>query len=422
MTAGFLSKSNFRRAADFLAVAVAVLLPWSTSATAILMPLWLAACLPTLEFADLKRALIAPAGGLPILLVACAALGMLWAEATWAESLGGLRQFQKLVYIPLVLAYFRRSEAGMRVAAGFIVSCVALLLLSLTTALWPALQWWQSWGPGVPVKNYVTQSAEFAIAAFWLFYLAAAAWKQGAYKKSAALAALAAAFFAFMLFVVGSRTELVGLAVLTVVFGLRMLGRKGGLLGIAALIVVAPAAWMSSTYLRGRIVQTVTDVRMYRSESPITSTGYRIEFLKKSLSFVASAPFTGHGTGSIGPLFERAAAGKTGVAAVTTTNPHNQILAVAIQLGAIGVAILCAMWVAHVRIFMGPGPLSWFGLVIVVQNVVGSLFNTHLFDYTEGWIYVYFVGALAGSRLREIDSRERPTLGSPGMSQAVGSN
>ncbi len=410
MAANFLSATS-RRAADFLAIAVAASLPWSTSATAILMPLWLIAYLPTLRFADLRREIVTPTGGLPLALFGCAALAMLWADATWTESLGGLLQFQKLIYIPLVLAYFRRSDCGMRAAAGFLASCIALLLLSVTTALWPALQWWQSWGPGVPVKNYVTQSAEFAIAAFWLLCLAAAAWNAAAYRWAIAAAAAAAAFLGFMLFVVSSRTELVGVIVLAVALGMRLSGWKGAILGVASLIVIASAAWMASPYLRQRVADTVSDIRAYRSTSPITSTGYRIEFLQKSLTFVAAAPIAGHGTGSIRPLFERAAAGQTGIAAVTTMNPHNQILAVAIQLGLIGTAILCAMWAAHVRMFTAPGPIAWFGLVIVVQNIAGSLFNTHLFDFTEGWIYVCFVGLLGGTRLREIDAMQATERG-----------
>src|SRR5207249_528145 len=38
------------------------------------------------------------------------------------------------------------------------------------------------------------------------------------------------------------------------------------------------------------------------------------------------------------------------------------------------------------------GFLAGIGLIVVVQNVVSSLFNSHLFDFTEGWAYVWGVG------------------------------
>jgi hypothetical protein len=41
---------------------------------------------------------------------------------------------------------------------------------------------------------------------------------------------------------------------------------------------------------------------------------------------------------------------------------------------------------------------SWLGLLIVAQNVLGSLANSHLFDFTHGWLYCIGVGIAAGSR------------------------
>jgi hypothetical protein len=66
------------------------------------------------------------------------------------------------------------------------------------------------------------------------------------------------------------------------------------------------------------------------------------------------------------------------------------------QLGLVGVAVLIAMWVAHWRLFFSGSLVSWFGLVVVTQNIVSSLFNSHLNDFTAGWVYVFGVGVIAG--------------------------
>jgi len=55
-------------------------------------------------------------------------------------------------------------------------------------------------------------------------------------------------------------------------------------------------------------------------------------------------------------------------------------------------------------LFRGGGLMEWVGLVIVVQNIVGSLFNSFLFDFTEGWIYVLGVGVAAGMILRQLNA------------------
>ena len=142
----------------------------------------------------------------------------------------------------------------------------------------------------------------------------------------------------------------------------------------------------------------------------MNSSGERIEFWKKSVAFVRAAPLIGHGTGSMPSLFMESAAGQTGAAGSATTNPHNQTFAVAIQLGLLGAAVLWAMWIAHLLLFRGSGLAEWIGLVVVVQNIVGSLFNSHLFDFAQGWVYVFGVGVAGGTVLQNL-GRGRSALG-----------
>src|SRR5919108_1004701 len=121
LTARSFDRERLARLADALAVAVAVSLPWSTSATSILVPLWLVALLPTLSVAAVRREIATPAGGLPVLLWLLGAVGMLWADASWSERLHGLESFHKLLVIPLLFAQFRQSENGWRVVVGFVI-------------------------------------------------------------------------------------------------------------------------------------------------------------------------------------------------------------------------------------------------------------------------------------------------------------
>jgi O-antigen ligase len=59
------------------------------------------------------------------------------------------------------------------------------------------------------------------------------------------------------------------------------------------------------------------------------------------------------------------------------------------------------MWIAHLLLFTGRGLVAWIGMVVVVQNIVSSLFNSHLFDFTSGWLYVFGVGVVGGMVLRQ---------------------
>jgi hypothetical protein len=77
------------------------------------------------------------------------------------------------------------------------------------------------------------------------------------------------------------------------------------------------------------------------------------------------------------------------------------MLNVALQLGIVGALVLVAMWIAHLALFRGGTLLAWLGLVVVVDNIVSSFFNSHLFDFTQGWLYVFSVGVIGGAVLRQ---------------------
>ena len=54
----------------------------------------------------------------------------------------------------------------------------------------------------------------------------------------------------------------------------------------------------------------------------------------------------------------------------------------------------------YYALFRNAGSVGWIGTVIVVQNIVSSMFNSHISDFTQGWLYVFGVGVVGGTILR----------------------
>ncbi len=391
------------RLADWLAVSVAVTLPWSTTATGICIAAWLLVLLPTLDAPAVKRELVTAAGGLPVLLWCLGAVGMLWADVDWTARIGGLDGFVRLLMIPLLLVQFRRSDSGALVLYGYLVSATCLVLTSWAFALIPAL-WTHGKFYGVPVKDYILQSDEFLICGFAL--LGAAAERRARHDWRAALKLLTVAtlFLANLAFVFTSRTSLLVVPFLVALLGWRLSGAKGIAAACLIVIVVAPILWLSSPHLRDFALASVADLRGYFAADAVTSSGLHVEFLRKSVGIVADAPLIGHGTGSIPEQFQRVAAGESGAGAIASVNPHNQIFAVAIQLGCVGAVALVAMWIAHFMLFRSAGWVAWAGMVVVIENVVSSAVNSHLFDFSQGWLYVFGVGVAGGMVRRKNDA------------------
>ncbi len=389
-------------AADIAVVLLAISLPWSTSLVAIFAVAWLLCLLPTIEWQGFLESMKRWPCATPLLLFALAVMGTLWAvDAPWAARIHGINPVGKLLAIPVLIYHFQRSGRGLWVMLAFLGSCTAVMLTSWLMFVDPRVVLESGRSLGVPVKNYIAQSQEFALCAFAAFGAAIYLLREQRTARAVLLLILGIGFLANMAFVASSRTVFVCIPVLVVIFAAKHFSKRGFLLLMAAVIAAGAVAWMSSPYLRMRVALIGTEYQSYHESNAVTSVGERLEFWRKSIKFIAEAPLMGHGTGSTKTLFTQDAVGQTGASAQIIGNPHNQTLNVAVQWGLVGFVALYAMWFAHLKMFAGTGLAAWVGLVAVVENFVSSLLNSHLFDFHEGWIYVLAVGVAGGMVMRK---------------------
>jgi O-antigen ligase len=363
--------------ADIFVILIAVSLPWSTSLVAIFAAAFIVTMAPFLDVRAFMQSLKRPICVLPIALFVLAVVGTLWSDAPWGTRLYAIGPTAKLLVLPVLFYHFERSARGVQVFIAFLASCVLLLAMSWLVAFDPRLALKSGAAYGVPVKNYIDQSQEFALCAVALAYPVIALLRVKRTMLAVLLAAVSLSFVVNMIVVII-------LCVATVFAGL---------------------AWAISPHLRRTTETFSRDYQLYKEKNIPTSIGLRLEFWQKSLRFFAEAPIFGHGTGSVRGLFEEAAVDQSGAAAEVVGNPHNQTLNIAVQWGVTGIIMLYAMWLLHLLLFRGDGLAAWIGLLVVVQNIFTSLFNSHIFDFHEGWMYVLGVG-VAGGMVLKTSSRE----------------
>ncbi len=390
-------RAQWRVVADWLAVAAAIAIPWSTSAAYILFGAWAVVVILTIEPVEWRDVLKHPAAWLPLALIALAGLGMAWAtDVAWSERLEGFGSFAKLAAIPLLFVQFRNSPRAHYVMIAFLVSCSLVLLVSwimVFTGMKPITKGATSYG--VPVRDYIVQSQEFILCAVGLLYVAYLRMREQRFGMALALVTLAALFLVNVTLVAPSRTGLVTAPVLLAILVIAHCRWQVSIAAVCVIVAAAGAIFAASPKIQGRILAIATEIQDYRTRQVATSAGERYDFWTTGIGIVASAPVIGHGTGSVHDSFIRAAA-ERGSRKPATTNPHNQTLTVAIQLGFAGALLLFAMWLSHALLFRGGGLAAWVGLAVVAQNVIGSLFNNHLFDFTQASIYIFGVGVAGG--------------------------
>ncbi|WP_410708266.1 O-antigen ligase family protein [Bradyrhizobium sp. BWA-3-5] len=390
--------------ADVFAILVALTLPWSTTLPSIFVPCWLGAVAWVTDWRAFWRLLRQPICYLPLAFAALAAVGTLWSEAAWGARLWSVGPLLKLLVLPGLFYHFSRSKRGMWVFIAFLVSCTLLMVVSWIVLIDPnlSLKPVAERAPGIFVKNYIDQSQEFALCAVALAYPIIRSIQANRLWRAVLLVAVSLGFLVNMSFVIVSRTAMVTIPVMIAVFALLHLKWRTSLIIACGLVALTGLAFLVSAQLQQRAASIVSEYRIYKQQNAASSVGLRLEYWRKSLQFIAAAPIIGNGTGSTLGLFQKAASGESqDVTAQVIRNPHNQTLAVAVQWGIAGVVLLYAMWFVHLRLFRGEGLVAWIGLLVVVQNIFTSLFNSHIFDFHEGWMYVLGVGIAGGMILAE---------------------
>ena len=399
-----IGRARIAVSADWLAAAVVVTLPWSTSAAGILIAALMVAVLLTLDRQVVAEHLARPGAYLPLLLWALMCVGMLWADVAWPARLEGLGHFHKLLIIPLLLIHFSRSARGLWIVGAFVASCVFLLIYSWAAFKWPALIW-STRLRGVPVKDYIYQNMAFVLSACILLHVAVTLARQKKIGYFALCGLLIMAFLANIAYVASSRTALISLPILLLVIGYQHFRHKGAVALVALFALFGSVAWTTSPLLRERVTALVEGTMNFQPDAD-TSETQRLEFWRKSAAAIIERPILGHGTGSIGEILAKSSQGERGAAGLVVRNPHNQTFALGIQAGIVGIALLYLMWLHHLLLFIGESWAARFGLLFVLQNVIGSMFNSHLSDFTAGWLYVFGVGILGGTVLnQQIKSR-----------------
>ncbi|MGJ4950772.1 O-antigen ligase domain-containing protein [Bradyrhizobium sp. HKCCYLS20291] len=374
---------------DLLVVLTAAALPWSTTATAVLMVGWLILVIPSVDWDELIRGLALPACVLPLALFALADLGVLWSDAPWEAGLQAINPVSKLLLIPFLFHHFKRSERASWVFASFVASSMAAMMLP-----WFAAN--VSTGSGVWTDHELGWRSQCLLCASALMTAALAWLQRGQVRSAAGLAALSLMFFVHELIVRPGPTACMSLSVLLLALILRRFRRRIAVVLLAAVAATGGVAWAAAPLLSRPIGAIVA--YHHPSASPGFGPAERLAELRRSLASLGEAPLFGHGTGVMRPSGSAAAAPAAPLGAVR--DPQSQSLSVAWQWGLAGLIVLYAMWSSHIGLFSTACWTDGIGLMVVLQTFLCSLVSSQGFDVNEGWVYVIGVGVAGGVALR----------------------
>jgi O-antigen ligase len=205
---------------------------------------------------------------------------------------------------------------------------------------------------------------------------------------------------------VHGRTGQLVLLALLLYFFFSWLRWRGLLVAAAAGAAIAGTAYLApSSAFHQRVQTTIGEIRDWRAGKPAQLSNMRLEAWSNSIQIVRANPLLGVGTGGFAAAYAKEV---EGTSMMPLRQPENQYLLTAVQMGAVGLAALLALFALqwHLASRLATRTETDLARALVITMAVGCLFNSFLLDHTEALFYAWLTGLLyANQRRRETTGR-----------------
>jgi O-antigen ligase len=385
---------------------------------------------PSLAWEQLRRNPVAWAA---LALFAVLGLGTIYSTAPTHDAMRSWLRYRELLYLPLFMLICRDAKAQRAGLYGFFGG-VALILAVGTTPLYRPL----AHVVGAIIGRIPRDSAfgsyitEGMLVALGTYFFTIEAIRHRKHRKIAIVFVVWGLLYA--LFLNTGRTGYVVLIIAAVMLLAQLAPRRLWLPGAALIIVAAGIFTFLSPRMHERMMGVgralegagqITpgsqagdkqgsgvrqepdpgqmDLSMMKGGDPISlaqsSANSRIQFLRLGAEAFLQHPILGTGTGSFERTYAVLAAQHH---VLPTTNPHNEYVLIAVQTGAVGLAVLLIffliLWRQSRKLPIWEARQAQ---VLVLSFAVACLFNSLLMDHKDGHTFAFLVSLFfSGAYLR----------------------
>lgn len=382
-------QENIEKLSKFFLIGAVFFMPISTAATNIFMFLtlvtWLLAGGFMARWEVLRRNSFVHATLLIFFLVV---VGSFYSSGSREDVIYQLYKYGKILFILPAITLVQDEkwrEAGINV---FCMAMLITLILSVVSAIWP-LPFVKGTAGGGTGNHFVFRDhiAQNLMMSFFVLIMLAKGLVSTNRKMKFVFISLGLVAIFDILFLVLGRTGYVSLALNLVVFLFFLKTWRERIWAYSVLAVILVLTLLYSSGFNSRIIIAVNEYKNHHAND-LSSVGQRIEFLEKSMELIKERPWAGFGTGSQRKELCRVA-DTTEWCNAGQIHPHNQFMAIGIQLGILGIAAyLIFMGAAVSQARMQRGEFKLLGVGLVATLLADSLFHAPLTLIAEAAIFM----------------------------------
>lgn len=337
-----------------------------------------------------------PVMGVGLLLLAYITLHTLWVTGTNKASLSPINHYQELLFAPLLLALMVAAGARAAFLRGLMIGAALLAGAQWLAMVVPQL------GP-LLMSRRISSGFALAVCAYLVLMQSRDQSRPWPARAFAAFLALT------VLFAIDGRTGHVVLLVLVGCAAWQYSPRRWRLPATLAGVLVVIALAMTSGAVGSRLKETVDSAREPGTGAGTTSTAIRVELMRLGMDMSRRYGLTGAGFANYKQVHQQAANERYGLNAagepnvnpqvVAVGNPHNEYFMELISGGGVALVLFLAwLGVALAQAARTRAPVSGMLAGCALAFAVGCLFNSMLYDYSQGHLYMGLLAWLLAER------------------------
>ncbi len=293
-----------------------------------------------------------------------------------------VKKYLELLYLPLFILVFSSKKRQVYGLWAFLAAMLLTLLFSYLTA-WGLFHYKGTMDNPFVFKQHIAQNILMAFSVYLLWFLA----KKHRFWRY--LGFLLATLAAVNVFMVQGRSGYVILLALILLITYQLWTWRGLLLGLLLIAGLSVAVYHRPLHERAQ--ETVQQMADYQHGIVKNSLTIRLQFQYYSAQLFWQHPWFGTGTGSFAQQYGQLAAEKD---LFPSSNPHNEYLLIANQLGGLGLLALIGFFYQMGRLRTLTGDYAPLASALTVTLVVGCAFNSMLLDFTEGHAFIYLLAVV----------------------------
>ncbi len=327
-------------------------------------------------------------------------LGVWYSPASLYESLSFFKKYRLLLFIPITLSLTRGcAEVPRRIVNAFLLGYLVVLINAYL------------------VHFHFLEPNHYSIMRGGGGFLVIFAYLAGqrAVQDTSRRFLWAALFLVIsydVFFILYTRTGWlisIALALLFVVqhFPLKQLG-----ISLMLIVLLALGIFYTSPSVQLQFDMTSKSLHSYqpKEKNARTSLGLRLDWYQNSIDLIKEKPLFGYGTGSYATVQHKLIAGSDTEAA---TDPHNEYLLTAVQIGLVGCVVLLLFLVDPLvrsyRLLLLKQREQAFALqATILSLIIGCFFNSWLLSTLPSHIFVFLI--VAFYPIRHVTVPQHPTF------------